>query len=142
MTVVPVRAGDTFLLTGGPVPTPHLWAILWGPAGPANAYLAVMLTSLRPYSDRSCILNPGDHPFVRHATSVAYRTVLRWTDERLAQLVADGIAKPRQPVDQAVLERMRAGFFRSAHTPHAFIEMALDDFGAARPAPGADGDRD
>lgn len=43
--------GDTFLLTGGPVLTPHLWVILWGPAGPAGAYLAVMLTSLRPYSD-------------------------------------------------------------------------------------------
>lgn len=142
MTVVPVRSGDTFLLTGGPVPTPHLWVILWGPAGPADAYLAVMLTSLRPYSDRSCILNPGDHPFVRHATSVSYRNVLRWTGERLAQLVADGIARSRQPVSEDVLERMRTAFFQSAHTPNAMVQMALDDFGATPSGDGTDGDTD
>jgi hypothetical protein len=137
---VPVRSGDTFLLTGGPVPTPHLWVVLWGPAGPADAYLAVMLTSLRSHSDRSCILNPGDHPFVRHTTSVSYRDVLRWTDERLAQLVADGVAKPRQPVSATVLERMRAAFFQSAHTPNAMVEMAVDDFGATAAGAGEDSD--
>lgn len=77
---------------------------------------------------------------MRHATSVSYRTVHRWTGERLAQLVADGIARPRQPVSGPVLERMRTAFFQSAHTPHAFIEMAVDDFGAVRPVPGTDND--
>jgi hypothetical protein len=125
--------GDTFLLTGGHIPAPHLWAILWGPTGPAGAYMAVHLTTLRSYSDRSCILDTGDHPFVRHPTSVAYRDVLRWTDARLAQLIADGIAKPRHPLDPAVLERIRAGFFASAHTPHALVHMAVNEFGAIRP---------
>ena len=127
------RSGDRFLLTGGRIPAPHLWVILWGPAGPADAYLAVMLTTLRPHSDRTCILNPGDHPFVRHPTSVAYRDALRWTDERLTQLVASGVAKPRQPLSDQVLERIRAGFFASMHTAHAFADMAEDEFGAVRP---------
>jgi hypothetical protein len=127
------QAGDTFLLTGGHVPTPHLWAILWGPAGPAGAYLAVHFTTLRPYSDRSCILDQGDHPFVRHPTSVAYRDVLRWTDERLTQLIADGIARPRQPLAPAVLERIRGSFFASPRTPHAFVQMAVSEFGAIPP---------
>jgi hypothetical protein len=128
------RAGDTFLLTGGHVPTPHLWVVLWGPAGPADAYLAAHFTTLRAYSDRTCILEPGDHPFVRHPTSVAYRDVLRWTDSRLTQLIADGIAKPRQPLSPAVLERIRSGFFASAHTPHALVQMAIDEFGATPPS--------
>lgn len=115
------------------MPTPHLWAILWGPAGTAGAYLAVHFTTLRPYSDRTCILDVGDHPFVRHPTSVAYRDVLRWTDERLAQFIAEGIAKPRQPLDAPVLQRIRDGFFHSAHTPHALKQIAIDDFGAAPP---------
>jgi hypothetical protein len=128
-----VRAGDTFLLSGGRVPTPHLWVILWGPAGAADAFLAVFLTTLRPHSDRSCILAAGDHPFVRHDTAVAYRDVQRFTEERLQQLIADGLAKPRQRVDEAILERLRAGFFASAHTPNAMVAIAQAEFGAVRP---------
>lgn len=131
---MPTASGDTFLLTGGNVPTPHLWVILWGPVGDANAYLAVMLTSLRSHSDRTCILDVGDHPFIRHPTSVSYRNVMRLTGERLAELAASGSARPRQPVSAAVLERLRAGFFASAHTQHAYVEMAETHFGAVRPA--------
>jgi hypothetical protein len=130
---VPVRAGDTFLLTGGRVPSPHLWVVLWGPAGRASAYLATFLTTLRSHSDTTCVLTAGEHPFIRHETTVSYRNVQRFTDERLAQLVAEGTAKPRAPVDAAILERIRAGFFRSAHTPNAIVEMAVTEFGAVRP---------
>ena len=126
-------AGDTFLLTGGRVPAPHLWVILWGPAGPANAYLAVMLTSVKAFSERTCILDVGDHPFIRHPTAVAYREVARWTGERLAQLTAEGVARPRQKMDETVLQRTREGFCRSPHLPNAFVEMAVNDFGAERP---------
>lgn len=129
------RAGDTFLLTGGNVPSPHLWVILWGPAGPADAYLAVFLTTLRSYSDKTCILAAGDHPFIRHDTAVSYRAVERFTAEKLRDLAARGLAKPRQPVDAAVLERMQAGFFTSAHTPNAMKSIARAEFGAAHADP-------
>jgi hypothetical protein len=92
-----------------------------------------MLTSLRAFSERTCILDAGDHPFIRHPTAVAYRDVMRLTGERLTQLTADGIARPRQPVDAAVLDRIRTGFFASPHLPNTFVEMAVADFGAVRP---------
>ncbi|HEX8319244.1 hypothetical protein [Longimicrobium sp.] len=95
--------------------------------------MAVMLTSLRSHSDRTCILDVGDHPFIRHPTSVSYREVIRWTGERLSKLAADGTARQRQPVSGAVLERIRAGFFASAHTQHAYVQMAETQFGAVRP---------
>lgn len=108
--------------------------ILWGPAGAAHAYLAVFLTTLRPHSDKTCILAAGDYPFVRHPTGVAYRDVQRFTQERLEELVANGTAKPRHAVDPAVLERLRAGFFASAHTPNAMVTIAQTEFGAVPPA--------
>lgn len=116
------------------MPTPHLWVILWGPAGPADAFLAVFLTTLRPHSDRACVLRAGDHPFIRHDTAAAYREVRRFTAEKLRGYVVDGTAKPRQPVDAAILERLRAGFFASAHTPNAMVVIARTEFGAVRPA--------
>lgn len=129
-----MQAGDTFLLASGRVPTLHLWVILWGPAGPADAYLAVMLTTLRPYSDKACTLTAGDHPFIRHDTAVAYREVQRFTEEKLQHLIGNGTAKPRQPLDRAILERIRAGFFTSAYTPYALVSIAEGEFGAVRPA--------
>jgi hypothetical protein len=128
------RAGDTFLLTRGTGEVAHLWVILWGPAGAAQAFLAVYLTTLRAHSDRSCILQRGEHPFLQHETAVAYGAVQRWTDERLSELVAAGIARPRQPVSSNVLERMRAGFFVSPRTPHAIRRMAVEGFGASDPS--------
>jgi hypothetical protein len=100
---MPATAGDTFLLTRGTGEVPHLWVILWGPVGAAQAFLAVYLTTLRSHSDRSCILTGGEHPFVQHDTAVAYGAVQRWTDEKLGELVARGIA--RAPARQ----RGRAG---------------------------------
>lgn len=121
-----MRAGDTFLLTGGRVPTPHLWVILWVPPGQP------MRTS-RPSSPRSG-RTPTRPAFVHHDTTVAYRDVQRFTAERLKQLIAEGTAKPRQPLDSVILERLRAGFFASAHTPNAMTVMAQAEFGAIHPA--------
>lgn len=127
------QAGDTFLLTRGTGEVPHLWVILWGPAGAVQSFLAVYLTTLRAHSDRSCILVHGEHPFIQHDTAVAYGAVQRWTDERLGELGAAGIAKPRPPVSATVLERLRAGFFASPRTPHAIRRMAVEVFGASDP---------
>jgi hypothetical protein len=66
---------------------------------------------------------------------VAYGAVQRWTEEKLAELVARGIAKARQPVSADVLDRLRAGFFASPRTPHAFRHLAVEGFGAFDPHP-------
>ena len=125
-----IGPGDTFLLTRGTGTTPHLWVLLWGPAGAARAFLAVYLTTLRSHSDRTCILAAGEHPFIHHDTAVAYGEVQRWPEDRLQQLITEGVAKPRQPVSAALLDRLRAGFFASPRTPHAMVEMARKEFGA------------
>jgi hypothetical protein len=103
---------------------------LWGPAGAARAFLAVYLTTLRAHSDRTCILVQGEHPFIQHDTAVAYGEVQRWPEERLPQLIAEGIAKPRQPMSAALLRRLRDGFLASPRTPHAMVSLARKDFEA------------
>jgi len=128
---VPARAGDTLLLTRATGTTPHLWVLLWGPAGGAKAFLAVYLTTLRPHSDRTCIITPGEHPFIQHDTAVAYNAAQRWTEEKLEQEIRAGTAKPRQPVSSELLERLRQGLLASPRTPHAIIDMARKEFGAA-----------
>lgn len=85
---MPFRAGDTFYLTQATGSTPHLWVLLWGPAGAADAFISVFLTTRRPHSDPACILAPGDHPFIRHETAVRYNSPVRWTAAALNELLA------------------------------------------------------
>jgi hypothetical protein len=127
---VPFKAGDTFYLTHATGSTPHLWVLLWGPQGAADAFIGVFLTTRRPYSDSACVLYAGDHPFIRHETAVRYNSPVRWTEAALNEIIALGQGHLREAVTSDVLERLRRGFFVSARTPHAFVEMARRDYGA------------
>lgn len=72
----------------------------------------------------------GEHPFIQHDTAVAYGEVQRWPEARLLELIAEGVAKPRQPMSGALLRRLREGFLASPRTPHAMVSLARQDFEA------------
>lgn len=130
---MPTVPGDTFLLTGGRVASPHLWVVLWGPAGDDNSFLTVMLTTDRGYTDQTCILDVGDHPFIRHRTSVDYKVCSEWRAAAIDEYVRTGVAKPRDRMDPAVLERIRAGFFKAGRLPNTFMRLALEEYGVEPP---------
>jgi len=65
----PFAAGDSFRYTVKR--EPHLWAMISDPEKD-DSVLIVNLTTVRNHSDKTCVLGPGDHPFVRHATCINY----------------------------------------------------------------------
>lgn len=75
-----IEPGDTFILKRGTGSTPHLWVVLWGPAGAADAYLIVHLTTLRPHTDQTVVMPAGEHPFIPWAV---YSDARRTTAEKL-----------------------------------------------------------
>lgn len=72
--------GDTFYWDPGQT-LPHLWIVLH--VGPdesgIHSALVVNMTSLRPggAGDRSCVLQPGEHPFVSRPTILLYAYACR-----------------------------------------------------------------
>jgi hypothetical protein len=124
-------AGDTFILTRLTGDIPHLWVLLWGPAGPADAFLAVHLSTWREGRDRSCLIQAGEHPFVQHETYVVYNNTKRFTAAVLQGAITARQAMPRAPVSPPLLDRLRVGFFASPFTPHAMTAFAREEFGAA-----------
>lgn len=95
-----------------------------------SAFLAAYFTTLRSHSDRTCVITPGEHPFVQHDTCVAYSETRRITAERLRVLVRSRQAIAKEPVSPELLRRIREGLFASQHTPHAIVTMAREEFGA------------
>ncbi len=125
-----IGPGDTFILLRATGSTPHLWVVLWGPAGAADSYLVVSLSTFRRHSDRTAILQAGDHPFIQHDTCAVYADARRTTAAKLRQALAIGEAIAREPASAELLAKLRAGLLRSPYTPDAILEMAVEEFGA------------
>lgn len=128
-----VRAGDTFILTRATGPTPHLWVVLWGPAGTSDAYLMVHLATMKPHLDQRVVVRPDEHPFIVRDTGVAYGDVRRTTGAKLEEAFRTREAIRKQPVSPPLLERIRDGLLTSPRTPHAIRRMAIEEFGARDP---------
>ena len=58
-----IRAGRSLLLSD---PKPHLWFVLTDPERKNDRVVAVMISTVKHYSDPTLILEVGDHPFIRH----------------------------------------------------------------------------
>jgi hypothetical protein len=99
-----MNAGDTFLI---PALDDHLWIVLSDPAIDRVNVVLVCLLSWQPHHDQACILEPGDHPFVKHSTCVHYPWARTVTDARLEELKRDGKLRLRPPLLADVLDRVR-----------------------------------
>jgi hypothetical protein len=117
MTVfAPVRRA-TLLIPSGPahdLDRKHLFIVLTDSIiNPENQRPSVLLTSLStvdpalPY-DATCILHPGDHPFITHDSFVSYRTSRISEESKLIAGVATGVFVAKELMDIAIVEKICA----------------------------------
>jgi hypothetical protein len=92
----------------------HLWIVLSDPALDPNKVLLVSLTTHKPHKDQACLVQPSEHPWVRHPSCVAYDFARVVTLEALKQLRYSGKVQMREPLSPALLLRVR----RCAADPH------------------------
>lgn len=126
MTVfVPVRRA-TLLIPSGPAhdhDRKHLFIILTDPViNPENQLSSVLLTSLSTLNpslphDATCILHPGDHPFITRNSFISYSTSRILEEAKLINGVATGVFVARELIDVSIVERICAGLSVSQQTP-------------------------
>jgi hypothetical protein len=77
----------------------------------------VNVTTRRPHSDKTTILNVGDHPFVQKPSVIFYADA-RIVDTRLLDAaVRRGACDAQAAFQPAVIHRIQAGVTASALTP-------------------------
>ena len=79
------------------------------PAVDPEKILIVNFTTSRADSDKACILQAGEHPFVHHETCVNYAGAKVVSKANLELLVHKGLMVTHGSVSAAILKRIREG---------------------------------
>lgn len=118
-----MRAGDTYLISFEHVgPTPHLWILAAGPDADGRIVL-VSVTTLRRGKDQTVVLQPGDHPFVKHASCVFYQDAIIAYASRLEEWISGELATPSDSCSAELLTLVRDGFSASEFTPKKVLRV-------------------
>src|SRR2546427_9651637 len=104
-----MKQGDTFLGSEEVHGEDHLWLVINDPPAHAGLALIVNVSTLRPNAESTCIVQPGEHPFIQHVSYVRYGSGRKVNVADLTEAVKKGLLKPHQVASKAFLEKVRAG---------------------------------
>jgi hypothetical protein len=121
-------SGRTLLLSEPPLYNPHLWIILTDPDGKPPEVVAVMLRTVTSFTDQTLVLQPGEHPFVKHPTSVHYSTTRRFRVAAILTAIQSGRCHLREDATADLLQRAQAGLIASPFTVNAIREHCRERF--------------
>jgi hypothetical protein len=111
-----VRTGDTFHFRKHS--DDHLWVVISDPErNPHDPVVLVNLATYKQHLDKSCILQPGDHPYINHTTIISYRDARVFSR---GQILAD--MQLRTPFRPNILRRIIQG---AAKTDYLIEEYRL-----------------
>jgi hypothetical protein len=105
-----VKTGDTFRIPQpGTSLDSHLWVVISDPSIDAENILIVNFTTSRADSDKACILQAGEHPFVKHETCVNYAGAKVVAKASIDTLMQKGLLTPHASVSATLLKRIWDG---------------------------------
>ena len=117
--------GETLFRPSGP--NDHLFVVILGPAvlanyGSGQQLVMVSLTSIKPGlpSDPACEVSPGEHPFIRQPTYVAYRYACIESVDHTMKMLQAGVWRLGGVVQPALLQRIVQGACASRMIPRLF----------------------
>jgi hypothetical protein len=111
MTYTPYK-GACLLMPYNEVP--HLFFVLTATCPNGNC-LITMLTSIKAgrYYDRACVLDVGDHDFIKAQSYILYRMAEQPRASHISKMVSKGYFVPRSDASNEVLIRVCDGLVAS-----------------------------
>jgi hypothetical protein len=126
-----LSAGDAFLVPDDPQnPTQHhLWIIISDPARNAEEILWARVTTWEKWKDDACLMDRTDgYAFIKHLSSVDYRSARIEKAARIEKWLAGGQVKVQPNVGAALLAKIRAGAQETRFLPNK-CQLFLADQG-------------
>ena len=112
----------------------HLFVLLTDPHDDGDGVKRVLMASLSSVKpgvphDPTCLIHPGDHPFVRQISFVLYQKARLEEAEKVLNGVKAGLFIPQDPIDGAIFARICKGLEDSRRTPPKYLEFYLKSIG-------------
>lgn len=113
---MPIRVRDALLIPGTGAPSDpvrsHLFFVLKERDG-SGKFMAAPVGTCKSNSDRTCLLNPGDHSFIQHQSVVLYARVHLFDDGRVWSAIRRGDVATFEPASDDLFQRTINGLRRS-----------------------------
>ncbi len=120
-----MKAGDTFLFKDKAVDG-HLWIIISDPDVDEHRVLFESMTSYDITKEKVCLLDVGDHPFIKHKTCIAYEFAKAAPLKNLITLRDRGLLEMSQPVSAELLEWIRQGVSLSRRVNVEHVNLMIE----------------
>ena len=122
--------GSTFINKAYQNLSPHLWIVLSDPNLDNDRIVIVDITTWRDraifLNDASCIVEAGEHPFVKKKSYVFYREARITSQSDMEKCIAVGLMTPQEDCRPELLERVLVGASQSPQTPIKIIGVLED----------------
>ena len=115
--------GDTFLAGEQFHGRHHLWIIINDPTRHGATALFVNVTTLSALAEMTCVVRAGEHPFVKHDSSIRYASARMALVSELDILESTGMIIRQQPAAAALIAKLRAGATASPRLPQKFLDL-------------------
>jgi len=97
----------------------HLWILLTDKDADGKI-LMVNVTSAKSYSDRTTVLNEGDHPFITRESVVYYQDAQVTSIEHIEAAISASLATQQGDASKELIEKLRSGLLKSPQTKNKF----------------------
>jgi len=114
--------GDTVMLPKPGYEKEHLWALITAPDPETGDAIMVNLTTQRPHSDTTTIIQPGEHEFVDRPTVVFYADARMVDVKILEEGLRQGLVRQHAALSAKLLQRIQDGLIASRFTPDKIKE--------------------
>ena len=109
-----LKAGDSFRFKDGR-DGGHLWFVISN--GKLDPVVVVSLTTWRADKDQNCVLDVGDHPFLKHKSCIAFDLAKCVSQEKLQIWIARGELELHDSANFELLFRLLDGAAASRRIP-------------------------
>lgn len=119
-----VSRGDTYFIHYPNSPKEHLFVIITPVEEKTGSFLMVGVESAEDRNSENLVfLFPGDFPFIKKKTSVAYRFATILTVSKLDEFLKSQWARPDEPMKLDVVMKIGDGLLRSSRVDDAKKEF-------------------
>lgn len=119
------KLGDTFRLANRDIDS-HLFIIISDPALDPDRFVTANFTSWRADKDQSCIVEIGEHRFIKVRSCVDYRRDRLITLAQYQRFLSSSQLSPHDPVSEDLLLRILDGAKISPHLPLGNRKVLFD----------------